>query len=415
MNISIPIKISVRNLLASKMRSFLTILGIIIGVASVIMIMAAGISGQDLILNEIRGIGSNLIAVLPGASDEKGPPAAAFGISINTLTYDDLLALTNGRNVPEVIAGTGYVRGTYSIKSAKEETVVSGVGVTAGYMDVEDATLDKGRFFTKEEEINLSRVAVLGNKVAKDLFGDEDAINKKIKVKDQNFTVIGVLTERGAGGFGSSNQDESVFFPLKSFQKIISGIDHLGYMRLKVRDEFSIGLAKKNIEVTLRERHGIDNPANDDFSVRDQSSAIKTFETITNVLRYFLLVIGSISLVVGGVGIMNIMLIAVSQRIKEIGLRKALGAKNRDIAIQFLVEAATVSLIGGLVGIILGIMLSYLAAIIIRLFDLEWRFMISFWSLPISVLVSIGIGLIFGYYPARKASKISPMEALRYE
>jgi len=415
MNISIPIKISVRNLLASKMRSFLTILGIIIGVASVIMIMAAGISGQDLILNEIRGIGSNLVAVLPGASDEKGPPAAAFGISINTLTYDDLLALTNGRNVPEVIAGTGYVRGTYSIKSAKEETVTSGVGVTASYMDVEDATLNKGRFFTKEEEINLSRVAVLGNKVAKDLFGDEDAINKKIKVKDQNFTVIGVLAERGAGGFGSSNQDESVFFPLKSFQKIISGIDHLGYMRLKVRDEFSIGLAKKNIEVTLRERHGIDNPANDDFSVRDQSSAIKTFETITNVLRYFLLVIGSISLVVGGVGIMNIMLIAVSQRIKEIGLRKALGAKNRDIAIQFLVEAATVSLIGGLVGIILGIMLSYLAAIIIRLFDLEWRFMISFWSLPISVLVSIGIGLIFGYYPARKASKISPMEALRYE
>lgn len=379
------------------------------------MIFSIGQSAQDLILSQLRGVGSNLVAVIPGAADEEGPPAAAFGIAITTLKYEDLEELRDEKNVPEVEAGAGYVTGTAIVTYEGEEKTASYVGTTASYLDVENTEVEKGRFFIEDEETNLSRVAVIGSTIAQDLFGDEDPVNKKIEIKDQKLTIIGVMEERGAAAFGMSNQDESIFIPLKTTQELILGINHLGFVRLKVRNEELINSAKANVLLTMREQHDIDDPALDDFSVRDMASALETLTNVTNVLRYFLLAIGTISLLVGGVGIMNIMLISVHQRIREIGVRRAVGAKKIDILIQFIAESATVSFIGGVIGIIVGIGVSFLAAVIIQALGFEWNFILSFWSILVASAVSIAIGVIFGAYPARKASKVSPMEALRYE
>ena len=415
MHILIPIKISFKNLMAAKFRSFLTILGIIIGVASVIIIFAVGQSAQELILDQIRGVGSNLIGVLPGASDEKGPPASAMGIVITTLKYDDFLELKKPKNVTGVVAGAAYVMGTATVENDGTELGMSFTGITSEYPEVESTGMSKGRFFIEEEETNLSRVAVLGVTAAKDIFGDIDPIGRKIKINDYKFTVVGVLKERSSSAFGIGSQDEAVFVPILTAQKLLLGINHLAYVRLKIDTIENIPIAEEDAAVVLRNEHDIDDPDDDDFSIRDQASAVEIVGTVTNAMRYFLLAVGTISLVVGGVGVMNVMLIAVSQRIKEVGLRKAVGAKNIDVMTQFLVESATISFMGGLVGIIFGVAVSFGASLIITAMGYNWKFIIAPSSIVIAVSVSILIGIIFGIYPARKASKISPMEALRYE
>lgn len=410
------IKISYRYLMAAKFRSFLTILGIIIGVASVIIIMAMGRSAQALILDQVTGIGSNLIGVLPGASDEKSPPAAAMGIAITTLKYDDLEALRKKRNVPEVIDAAGYVIGSATMSYNGINSTASFEGTTASYINVENAEVETGRFFNKDEEVDMSRVAVLGAAKVKDFFpGGGNPINKIIKIKDENFTVIGVLKKRGSSGFGVTSQDDAIFIPLKTAQKILLGIDHLGFIRLKINDAKFIPQAKVEVTMTLREQHHITDPINDDFSVRDMASAIEIITKITDVLRYFLLVIGGISLLVGGVGIMNIMLLAVSQRIREVGLRKAVGARDTDVQVQFLIESVFISFLGGIIGIIIGVAISFIVATVIQYLQYTWPFIISWQSVAAATAVSVAIGILFGIYPARKAAKISPMEALRYE
>lgn len=415
MNILSPIKISYKYLMAAKLRSFLTMLGVVIGVASVIIIMAIGQSAQALILDQISGVGSNLVGVLPGASNEDGPPAAAMGIVTTTLKYADLEALLNRRNVPEVVSGAGYALGTQTAEYKGSSLSASFAGVTSGYIEVENTKIISGRFFSQDEEVSLSRIAVIGNTLAKDLFGSDDPLGKSFKLKDQNFTVIGILDKRGSSGFGTSSQDDSIYVPLRTAQKILLGIDHLGFVRLKIMDAVSVPSAIANVKTTLRESHNIDDPANDDFSVRDQASAMETIKKVTDVLRYFLLAIGTISLIVGGVGIMNIMLIAVTQRIREVGLRKAVGARDSDVRFQFLVESVFISLLGGLLGIVIGILFSLLVSVVINALDYNWPFIISWQSVFVATAVSAVIGIIFGLYPARKASQISPMEALRYE
>ncbi len=411
-----PIKISYKNLTAAKFRSFLTMLGIIIGVSSVVLIMAIGQSAQELILDQIKGIGTNLIGVIPGASSsEKSPPPAAMGVSITTLTYDDLEALRNSRNVPEVIAGAGYVMGSETVAYNGQEKSLSFTGTTASYIEVETAEIESGRFFILEEEKNLSKIAVVGSQVAKDFFGDDNPLGKMIKIKEQNFNIVGVFKDRGSAAFGLGSQDDAIFVPLKTGQKILLGINYLSFARLKVKSPELIPSAIANAKITLRERHHIKNPDKDDFSVRDQASALEVVTNITNILRYFLLAIGTVSLIVGGVGIMNVMLIAVNQRVREVGLRKAVGARNPEIISQFLIESATISSLGGIIGIIAGIILAFLASVIIQALDYYWPLIISPVSIFIAFGVSVLIGIIFGIYPARKASRISPMEALRYE
>lgn len=401
--------------MAAKFRSFLTILGIIIGVASVIIIFAVGQSAQELILDQVRVVGSNLIGILPGASDEKGPPASAMGVVITTLKYDDFLELKKPKNVTGVVAGAAYLMGTATVENDGNDYGMSFTGTTSEYLEVESTSIERGRFFIEEEEKNLSRVAVLGVTAAKDIFGEADPIGQKIKINDYKFTVIGILKERPSAAFGISSQDDTVFVPIMTAQKILLGINHLAFIRLKIDSIENIPIAKEDASEVLRNQHDIEDPGDDDFSVRDQASAVDLIKDITNAMRYFLLAVGTISLIVGGVGVMNVMLIAVNQRIREVGLRKAVGAKNIDVMTQFLIESATISFIGGLVGIAFGIGVSYLASVIINSMDYDWQFIISPSSIFIAGGVSILIGIIFGLYPAIKASRISPMEALRYD
>ncbi len=413
MYILAPIKISYKNLITTKLRSFLTILGIIIGIASVIVVMAIGGSAQKLILNQVSGVGSNLVGVLPGASDEKGPPASAMGIVVTTLKYADLKALEEKRNVPNLVDASAYVTGATTVKNKNGSYQTSYQGVTASLLSVEDIKLKSGRFFIKEEDLNMARVAVLGSNRVQDLFPNEDPIGKTISLKDLSFTVIGTLAERGSVGF--SNTDDMIYVPLLSGQKLLLGIDYINFMRVKVDTKNNLDQAVIDIKKTLREQHKIKLDASDDFSVRNSAQAIEMLTTVTNVLKYFLAAVAAISLIVGGVGIMNIMLISVHQRVREVGLRKAVGAKNGHIISQFLIESIFITFIGGILGIIFGIAIAFLAAVIIKSLGYEWEFIIAPSAVILATSVSIMIGLIFGIYPALKASRVSPMEALRYE
>ena len=413
MKLSAPIKISYNNLMAAKFRSFLTILGIIIGIASVIVVMAIGASAQQLVLSQVSGIGSDLIGVLPGASVEKGPPASALGIVTTTLKNADLKAMLDKKNVPDVINGSGYVSGVAEANYQSNSTEASYQGVSSSFPVVESVDIRSGRFFTDDEDNSLSRVAVLGANEVQKLFPDGNAIGKVFTMKDTNFTVIGTFAARGSAAF--SSPDDTIYVPLQTAQKLLLGIDYLNFVRLKVDSIDNIDRATADVTTTMRIQHKIKDPTDDDFSVRNTQQAVSTITTITNVLSYFLAGIAAISLLVGGIGIMNIMLISVQQRIREIGLRKAVGARNRHIVTQFLVESIFITFIGGIIGIIFGSLIALLAYFIINALGYTWQFLVPISSIIMATSVSIVIGVVFGLYPARKASRISPMEALRYE
>lgn len=399
--------------MAAKFRSFLTMLGIIIGIASVIIVMAIGASAQQLIVDQVSGIGSNLVGVLPGASNKNGPPASALGVVTTTLKEGDLHAVLLKKNVPNAVAASGYVTGVGSATHGSESFQVSFQGVSADFPEVEAISIKSGRFFTDEEDDGLARNAVIGADRATDLFGSDDPIGKVFSLKDVNFKVIGVLEKRGSSGL--TNSDSVIYIPLKTAQKILLGIDYLNFMRIKIDSAESVDRAVADIEYTLRAQHKIRNSNENDFSVRDTAQALETITNVTNILKYFLVGIASIALLVGGIGIMNIMLISVQQRIREIGLRKAVGARNRHIIVQFLIESVFLTLVGGIIGIFFGIAISFLASIIIQYLGYSWKFIISPWSIVVATSVAGGIGILFGLYPAKKAARISPMEALRYE
>lgn len=396
----------------NRLRSFLTMFGIIIGVMSVIVIMAVGAGAQSLVLGQVTSLGSNLVGVLPGKSDDNGPPAAVFGIVVTTLTNEDGEAIMRGGN-PYIQAFTPYVRGADTLTAGDNTSDATFVGVNTDYTEVQSATVAQGRFFTEDEDRGLARVVVLGHTVANELFPDTSSLGKTVKIKRTNFEVIGVMEERGVSGF--ENQDIQVFVPFNTAQKLLLGIDYASFMRFKIDAPEHIDSSIAYIEDILRERHNIDNPENDDFSVRSASQGLEVLTTITNALKFFLAAIASISLVVGGIGIMNIMLAAVEERTKEIGLRKALGATNRDITTQFLVETVMITLLGGVIGIVLGVLISVVVAQVATSQGYDWALVISPFSLILGCAVSISIGLLFGLNPARRAARLNPMEALRYE
>ncbi len=389
--------------------------GIIIGVAAVIVIIAVGAGAQSLILAQVKTLGTNLIGILPGGSDSEGPPASVMGINITTLTYDDAMALADKKNVPDITEVVAYTKGagTASYGSVSYDTNLS--GCTASYPEVEDGVVAEGRFFTKEEEKNLAKVAVLGDTVKEELFGDNDPIGKRIKIKKQYLEVIGVMKKRGTVAF--QDYDDQIFIPIMTMQKLIVGVNHLGMIRAKVDNQENIPQALNDVKLTLRERHDITDPSgkSDDFSVRSSDQALDMITTVTNALKYFLAAMAALSLIVGGIGIMNIMLISVTERTREIGLRKAVGANFFDIMSQFLFEAVTITLLGGIIGIIGGTIIAFLVAIVANLLGYDWAFIVS----PISIILAVGVstlvGLVFGLYPARKAAHLDPIEALRYE
>lgn len=390
-------------------------LGIIIGVSAVIIIISIGAGAQSLILSQVKSLGANLVGILPGGSEEDGPPASAMGIVITTLTYEDAMAINKKINVPNVVNVVAYTKGVGSAtwKNNSYDTNLS--GCTSGYPEVEESEVEEGRFFTEEEEKNLARVAVLGSAVKKELFGESEAVGQKIKVKKQSLEVIGVMKEKGTVAL--QDYDDQIFIPIMTMQKLIEGVNHLGLIRAKIDYEDNTDRAIEDIKAILRDRHDIADQSgkNDDFSVRSAAQALDMIGTVTDALKYFLAAMAALSLVVGGIGIMNIMLVSVTERTREIGLRKAIGANNFNITIQFLMEAVITTTLGGLIGIIAGFILSYLITLIIRFLGYDWAFSVSLFSIIISLAVASFVGLIFGIYPARKAARLEPVEALRYE
>ncbi len=413
MKLSDPIKIAYRSLSSSKLRFLLTVLGVVIGVAAVIMVMSIGASAQQLVLSQIESVGSNLVGVLPGASEENGPPASAMGIVTTTLTNDDLKALRERRNVPHLTVISGYVSGSATVESEAVSFEASYQGVSPGMAEIENITVADGRFFFAEEESDLSRVVVLGATRARDLFPNRNPIGETVTIKKNPFKVIGVLEERGSAAF--SNPDNLIYVPLVTAQKLLLGINYLNFARGEVDAPENIERTIVDMNLLLRKRHHIDEGEESDFSVRSTKAALGILTTITDVLKYFLVAIASISLVVGGVGIMNSMLISVSQRVREIGLRKAVGARAVHIISQFLIESAFITVIGGVIGIIFGVGIAFVTALIIPRLGYDWQFLVPPASLALGFFVSLIIGVIFGLYPALKASRVSPMEALRYE
>lgn len=396
----------------SKMRSFLTMLGIIIGVMAVIIVMSVGAGAQSLILNQVKSLGSNLIGVLPGASEEDGPPASALGIIVTTLKYEDGEEIIK-RGCDCIEALTMYVSGNDAINIDDVVINTNFTGTTASYINVEDANVENGRFFTEDEEKGLARVAVLGYEVKTKLFGDADVIGKKIRIKKINFTIIGVMEERGVSGF--QNQDDQIFIPISTAQKLLLGINHISFIRAKVDRAENMDRAVESVKEILRDRHNIDFGETDDFSVRSMAQGIDAITSITDALKYFLVAIAGIALVVGGFGIMNIMLATVQERTREIGLRKAVGAKSIHITMQFLIESVVITFLGGAIGIILGSLISVIVAQVAQAMGYSWDLVITLSSVLLGCVVSVGIGLIFGIIPARRASKLDAIEALRYE
>ena len=411
MTFSINLKTAFQSLRRNRIRAFLTMLGIIIGISSFILIKSVGAGAQGLILDLVKKQGSDLIGVLPGASDEKGPPASAFGINITTLTNADAEAV--GRSVPHIMAVNGYVRGSVSITAGTISRSTQFSGVQEAYLAVENGEVSDGRFFSEDEDRALARVVVLGSNVAKELFDGGNAVGEQVQFGSEKYMVIGVLKARGTTIF--SSQDDTAFIPLLTAQKVVLGIHYLAFMRAKVDNDANIDSAMEDVKQLLRQRHRIGDAANDDFSVRNTQQALGILTSITGALTLFLTAIAAIALVVGGIGIMNIMYVSVSERTYEIGLRKAVGAHNADILNQFLVEAIVVTLIAGIIGVAVGALLSWLVAIIAHALNFDWQLIISLSSVLTACIIAAAIGLFFGVFPARRASKLSPIEALRYE
>ncbi|TXH01262.1 MAG: FtsX-like permease family protein [Candidatus Moraniibacteriota bacterium] len=413
MRIVDPVKVAYRSLVSAKLRFLLTVLGVVIGVAAVILVMAIGASAQRLVLSQIENVGSNLVAVLPGASEEEGPPAQALGIVTTTFKNDDLKALREVRNVPHLTALSGYVTGSATVESDVASYELTYQGVSPALIEVENMNIATGRFFFPEEENNLSRVVVLGATRAQELFPNQDPLGQTVKINQNPFKVIGVLQERGSAAF--SNPDTLIYVPLVTAQKVLLGIDYLNFARGKVDAPENIERTIADMTILLRERHDLDEGEESDFSIRSTQAALGILTNITNVLKYFLIAIASLSLLVGGIGIMNSLLISISQRIREIGLRKAVGARAGHLMAQFLIESSFITLLGGSIGILLGVSIAYVVSIILPYLGYEWQFLVPLSSIALGFLVSFSIGIVFGLYPAIKAAKVSPMEALRYE
>ena len=423
MNFISTIKMTIRNLLARKGRSFLTMLGIIIGVAGVIIIISLGAGAQSLVLGQVNKLSSNLISIQPGKSDPKGPPAQVYGVVITTLIPEDAVALRSPSQVPHASAINAIVRGSATVTWQNKSIDTNFVGTDSGYSGVINFTMDKGQFLTQSESDGGSNNVVLGSTVYKELFDGSgvDPIGQVIKVRSTSQTsvggiplrVVGVVTPRGSAFF--QDQDDQIFIPLGIAQGQFLGIHHLQAINIKIDNADNIDRTITDVTNVLKQRHNILTDDSIDFTVRNQASAIELLTTITSALSLFLTSMAAIALFVGGIGILNIMLVTVAERTREIGLRKAVGATNSNILKQFILEAGILTSIGGLIGIVVGIIISFLMAQLMHFLGFDWDFVISITSVVLAVGVSILTGVVFGLYPSYKAAKLDPIEALRYE
>lgn len=392
------------SLIANKMRSILTMLGIIIGVAAVIALVSIGNGVKQDIQNSISSLGSNLLMVMPGAPRTPGVRSSAG--SMKSLKVSDYEAISK---LDGVKAASPMTNGSYVVIYQNKNWTTSVSGVSYNYLDVNNWSMKSGRFLSEKNVQNRERVAVVGKTVVKNLFGDEDPVGAEIRVKNIPFRIIGVLNSKGSGAMGN-DQDDMVIIPYTTAMERVEGVDYLRMIYVTGKDENGIDRLQSDIENLLRVRHGIKDTNLDDFNIQNMNSIMETMEETTGTLTLFLGAVAAISLVVGGIGIMNIMLVSVTERTREIGVRKALGATYSVIVTQFLIEAVVISLMGGIIGIILGIGSSKLIGMASGMSTV-----ISVPTIVMSFAFSMAIGLIFGIYPARKAAKLNPIDALHYE
>lgn len=419
MKIIHTIKIAAKALKTNRSRSALTILGIVIGITAIMMVMSLGQGAQNLILGEIQGIGSKTIAVLPGRAPEGFSDVGMVdSLFSDSLKQRDLDALRKKSNVPHGTKIMPIVFGNETLSYGNEIFRGMIIGATEEISDIYDTYPEAGAFFTNDDALGRASIVVIGHKVKEELFGeeidDEEVIGEKIKMAGKSFRVVGVLPHKGEATF--VNFDETVFTPYTTAQTYILGIKHFNRIVVEADEEENVDATVKDIEITLREMHGISDPDKDDFYVNTQGDILEMVGTVTNVLKFFLAAVAAISLLVGGVGIMNIMLVSVTERTREIGLRKAIGATSANVLTQFLIESVLLTATGGFIGIMLGSAFSFLVAFgLSKALGTAWLFTFPVGASLLGLGVSGAVGLIFGLYPARKAASKSPIEALRYE
>ena len=408
--VSASIRIALRALKVNRLRSALTMLGIIIGVGAVIAMIGVGTGATKRIQEQIESMGSNLIIVLPGSITSNGVRLGSGGVA--TLTQDDAKAIAT--ECPSVALTAPTVRGGVQVVNGSNNWATTVQGVTPDYMTIRDYTMLSGEFFTSQDVDAAAKTAVLGETVAENLFGDGDPTGQTVIIKNVPFTVAGVLTPKGQSPTGQ-DQDDVILMPISTATQKVLGANKanakaVGTLMVQAINPQAIDPAIQEMGALLRERHGILAGQDDDFTIRNLTEVFATQETSAKVMSILLGAIASVSLVVGGIGIMNIMLVSVTERTREIGLRQAVGGKTRDILLQFLVEAVTLALAGGVIGIIVGVTASIVISHVA-----QWSTDVSLLSIVMAFVFSAVVGVFFGYYPARKAAFLDPIEALRYE
>src|SRR3989339_1784585 len=413
----------------NKVRTGLTVLGVVIGIASVIIVFSAGEGINRLIMGQIESFGgTDMFEVevkIPstkkgGAGETQSATAMAQGVQVTTLTLDDMEDIMK---LPNVADAYGAILNQEQVSYNNEMKQSMIFGVTESFIDLDRSEVEFGRFFSDAEDKSLAQVAILGSKITDKLFGDSDPIGKSVKIGKTKFRIIGVMAERGAMmGF---DFDDIVYMPIRTLQKKVMGINHIQMAMFKVGDTNKIDVTAEEARYILRENHDLPQPTEsrqnwtdtgkDDFRVVTMVESMEIMSTVTGAITLLLLAIVAISLIVGGVGILNIMYVVVSERTAEIGLRKAVGAKYSDIMLQFIFESILITIIGGIVGVVVGVFLSFLISFGANAYGLDWRFSIPMQAYVVAVGFSLVFGVFFGVYPARKAAHMDPIEALRRE
>lgn len=412
----VSLKMAYKNLRSNIGRTLLSLLGIVIGVASVILVLSFGSGVKNYIVEQVTSFGTDIMQIevkVPKVNkmSSANVEGQVTGTSITTLKLDDAKRVAKISNVDSWYAMV-ISQQIASFENKKKQTMI--VGVTAGVVKADPKTeIDQGRMISEEEDDSLSSVAVLGSNIKNEFFGESDAVGQTIKIKGQSYKVIGTLKSRGTSGFFSL--DDAVYLPLQTVQKKISGIDYIQTAIFKLKDMSILDLTIAETTDIMRIRHNIKNSDDDDFAVNSIVEILNILDTVFFAINALLLALTSISLVVGGVGIMNVMYVSVSERTYEIGLKKSVGAKNFNILAQFLLEAIFLTLIGGIIGLVIGAMISRGGELVVSSLGYTLTLSITWWSILVGFGFSAFVGIVFGYFPARNASKLSPMEALRKE
>jgi len=412
------LKISLQSLRRNRVRTALSLLGIVIGVFAVTVILSMGVAVKAAVVGYVNDmVGQDLVSInpaVPGATKDNSMRALLMGGSPMSIEYRDLAALENPQNVPDALVVNGVATNQAYVRHGNTEYRSTLIGASPTYLSIQPIIkMGTGRFYTREEEKGLVPVVVLGNKVAAKLFPNEDAVGQKVLIRDLALTVIGVAAP--AGSLFGMDIDSVVILPLQLMLKRVQGNDKIFEIHIRAVSQAAVPSMVADIQRTLRRQHNITDPAKDDFMLTTAKEMTDRLNTITDVITYFLGFLAAISLLVGGIGIMNIMLVSVTERIREVGLRKALGAKNRDIMVQFLAEAVALTTMGGLIGGLLGFLVTVVGVAAMRYFGLNVPYTVSLGAFFGAALVAAVTGIVFGLQPARKAAALEPVESLRYE